>query len=178
MPDADHLVEVFTHIGVQLGRVAERSALHNRVRQAQKMEAVGQLAAGVAHEINDPMAYVRSNLNSLAREMVDLAAKLGENEETQSLARNVDECQELLTESLDGVERTIVVRDIEELSHAGGGEPGERQISDLSRLLDGARRVASGHLPTRRQLRAPRIAHETAGARPTAGGRVGQKRAR
>ena len=62
----DNLLEVFALIGVQLGKVGERSTLYDRVQQSQKMEAIGQLAAGLAHEINNPMSYVRSNLHALA----------------------------------------------------------------------------------------------------------------
>jgi len=146
IPEVEHLIDVFRHIGVQLGRVAERAALRDRVRQAQKMEAVGQLAAGIAHEINNPMAYVRSNLNSLDREMHDLETKLTENVETASLGKRAGECRELLADSIDGVERTIaIVRDLKELSRSGGAKPNERRVSDLSDLMDGALRVASSH---------------------------------
>ncbi len=43
----------------------ERKFLESQLIQAQKMESVGQLAAGVAHEINNPVAFVKSNLETL-----------------------------------------------------------------------------------------------------------------
>jgi len=150
LPDTDGLLKVFSHIGVQLGRVAERAAMQDRVRQAQKLEAVGQLAAGIAHEINNPMSYVRSNLHSLRAEWQEFAAKLaqGEGIEGQAAARLAD-CQELIEESLEGVERTIaIVRDIREFSHSGGADAGERQRVDLSEILSSALRVTSARTPS------------------------------
>jgi len=44
---------------------AERDKLQSQLIQAQKMESIGQLAAGVAHEINNPTGFVSSNLKSL-----------------------------------------------------------------------------------------------------------------
>jgi signal transduction histidine kinase len=48
---------------------AQAREMENHLRRAQKMEAVGSLAAGVAHEINNPLTYVLSNLESLRDEL-------------------------------------------------------------------------------------------------------------
>ena len=44
----------------------------NQLLQSEKMASVGQLAAGVAHEINNPIGFIRSNLNSLKGQVADL----------------------------------------------------------------------------------------------------------
>jgi signal transduction histidine kinase len=45
--------------------VTEREILGQQLRQAQKLEAIGQLAAGIAHEINTPIQYVGDNTRFL-----------------------------------------------------------------------------------------------------------------
>lgn len=137
------LSELFSLIGIQLGKVAERAVLHERVQQTQKMEAVGQLAAGVAHEINNPMSYVRTNLQALREDWTVLRSKLRGQDE----ARLAD-FEDLIDESLEGVERTIaIVRDVKEFSHSGSVDAKEWQCIELSELCEGALRVVSSQVP-------------------------------
>jgi signal transduction histidine kinase len=143
------LVEVFSLIGSQLGKVAERAALQDRAHQAQKMEAVGQLAAGVAHEINNPMSYVRTNLHTLREEWAELRSKISTFGDAPSSRQRFDDFQELIEESLEGVERTIaIVRDVKEFSHNGGVDRAHWEIVSMAELLEGAMRVTASQAPS------------------------------
>lgn len=57
--------------------VSERNLMQNRLMQAERLAAVGMLAAGVAHEINNPLAYVLLNLKYLERELPHAATDPG-----------------------------------------------------------------------------------------------------
>lgn len=138
------VLEVLTLVGVQIGRVAERTAVQQRLRQAQKLEAIGRLSAGVAHEINNPMAFVRSNLNQLANAWKRLRSDLEARSDAEPVSISLCECDDLLEETIEGVERTVsIVRDMKEFSHVGGDA---RIPADLRALVDTALRVASSHL--------------------------------
>ncbi len=147
MDEDERLHDVFAHVGVQLGRVAERTAMHERLRESQRLEAVGQLAAGLAHEINNPMSYARANLQMLRQEWSELTAKLEElpGVSAASISR-LQECDELIDESIEGVERTIsIVRDVREFSHFGGAGRDAWSPANPKDLLEDALRVASTH---------------------------------
>jgi signal transduction histidine kinase len=144
-PLDERLIEVLADAGRQIGRVQERIRLHDRLRQSQKLESVGQLAAGIAHEINNPMAYVRSNLGALRREWGALVAAAEKQGFPEELAARVADCEELIDESLEGVDRAIaIVRDVREFSHASETR---LEAFDLAELIEGALRVAEAQRP-------------------------------
>jgi signal transduction histidine kinase len=118
-------------------------ALRSRLLTSGRMAAVGELAAGIAHELNNPIAYVRSNL-SVLREHVDTLRKELVNG-PPALGAVLAEAEEIVEESLEGMDRAAgIVRDVREFSHAGSGE---RHVADLRDLVEQSARVARLQTP-------------------------------
>lgn len=114
---------------------------HNQLLQSEKMASIGQLAAGVAHEINNPVGYVNSNLGALQQYVDKLLKLLGtyeryeaelspESRETlTALKQDIDfdylrqDIADLLKESLGGLQRVKrIVQDLKDFSHVGDSE--------------------------------------------------------
>jgi len=118
---------------------ASLAGAQQQLLQAEKMASIGQLAAGIAHEINNPIGYVHSNLVSLRDYTSGLLELIATYEHT--LAPKLDEATlaviagvrqridfdfvstdlpELLSESREGLERVRrIVQDLKDFSHAG-----------------------------------------------------------
>jgi signal transduction histidine kinase len=129
--------------------VTERRTLEEGLRRSQKLESIGQLAAGIAHEINNPMAFVRTNLAVLREEWHALRKEIQEAGRGPALQGRFSECESLIDESLEGIERTIAIaRDMREFAHSGN-DP--RAAVDLNGVVEGCVRVAGAHhkRPTR-----------------------------
>ena len=122
----------------------EISSLRSRLIVSDRFAAVGQLAAGIAHEINNPMAYVRANLSAMGDILDTVHAKLSE-KLVYELGPELEEGRELVDESLGGVDRVVtIVRDVKDFSHTGGGD---HELIALQPILEAVLRVAQPQLP-------------------------------
>jgi len=128
----------------------EVTSLRQRVLIGGRMAAVGQLAAGVAHELNNPMAYVRSNVTQLLKHWERQRRATKPIDEASDTEEIWDEGVELITETIEGIERaSSIVRDIKTFSHGGNAD---REVTSLVRLLDATVRIASPHLRHRARV--------------------------
>jgi PAS domain S-box-containing protein len=134
----------------------QRQQMQIKLQQGQKLEAIGQLAAGIAHEINTPAQYVSDNTRFLQDAFADLLKVLEayhrllyagrEGNMDPELIADVEaaiakadldylitEAPKALTQSLEGLDRVAtIVRAMKEFSHPGGEE---KQTIDLNHAI-------------------------------------------
>jgi PAS domain S-box-containing protein len=129
------------------------------VLQTEKMASIGQLAAGVAHEINNPMGFIHANLFQMTEYVTDLrqvwsraelllraaeshdaqavqsaAAELAETAAKLDVAFLLQDLAKAIRESQEGSERIRhIVQDLRDFSHQ---DTGERVLADLNQCLD------------------------------------------
>ncbi|HYO52856.1 ATP-binding protein [Archangium sp.] len=125
--------------------ITERKQVQEKLRSTDRMVSLGTLAAGVAHELNNPISYVLSNL----RFAVD---ELGEQTEAgKPLAdEQAREVQQALREALEGGERMRnIVRDLRSFSRREDERHGP---VDIHAVLDSCASLARSELRHRAQL--------------------------
>jgi signal transduction histidine kinase len=121
--------------------------LRTRLLTSARLAAVGELAAGIAHEINNPLAYINANLRALRDQWLTLAEAWHLEREKPRFDEVFEDGLDMLDESLEGVDRTAaIVRDVRAFSHAGAGA---RERLDPHALVERALRVADPHLRQR-----------------------------
>jgi PAS domain S-box-containing protein len=165
-------VESLQLLGNDLWRIARRARLENSLKQrvnelvqanqrladmqlqllqSEKMASIGQLASGVAHEINNPIGFVKSNLGSLAGyvnslleivrayegvehihgDAVDQALQgIAQRKKDIDYAYLVEDVRKLIDESVEGVQRVSqIVLDLKNFSRTGDAviEPADLQ---------------------------------------------------
>lgn len=120
--------------------------MQGQLLQSEKLASLGQLAAGVAHELNNPISFVNSNLGTLAEYVKEIKKLLEKYEKMegiirgdkskQNLSQEIDELKEqidldfvlgdfdkIISESQDGTQRVkSIVQNLRDFSHVDKGE--------------------------------------------------------
>jgi two-component system, NtrC family, sensor kinase len=155
LPQIDDQGQVCGVIGVAAD-ITHVTVLEQQLAQATRLESIGQLAAGIAHEINTPIQYVADNTRfvdesfegvlAVVRAADDLVADqspAGLRLRAALAALDVDflaaEIPHALSQSQEGLERvTEIVRAMKDFSHPGQG----RVATDLNRAVDSTVQVS------------------------------------
>ncbi|MBI3368003.1 MAG: ATPase [Burkholderiales bacterium] len=156
--------EALTELNLKL-QVAQ-----DQLMQSEKLASIGQLAAGVAHEINNPVGYVFSNFGSLQRYIADLFRMLAAYEEAEprlagspaaaqlkALRAELDldylkqDVPSLMAESLEGIERVRkIVQDLKDFSHVDARQ--EWEWADLHKGIDSTLNIVNNEIKYRAEV--------------------------
>ncbi|MGZ6317472.1 MAG: PAS domain S-box protein, partial [Anaerolineales bacterium] len=151
-----------THFLAVKEDITEKRTLESQLRHAQKMEGIGQLAAGIAHEINTPIQFVMDNLmflNDSWKSVYELVQQYrsavhgaaehlppGVEPGLQQAERSCDlefitaEVPRAIDQSLDGARRVAkIVRAMKEFSHP---DSAEKTATDINKAIESTITVA------------------------------------
>ncbi len=143
-------------------QVSTIASAHRQLYQTEKLASVGQLAAGVAHEINNPIGFIRSNLGTAAgyvQKFQNLsqavqfgdAARITHVWQTADIDFILDDFPVLLQESMDGADRVSrIVSDLKDFSNVD--QTGD-EIVDLNECIRSACNVAANEIKSRTELK-------------------------
>jgi two-component system NtrC family sensor kinase len=131
----------------------ELKSAQSQMLQKEKMASIGQLAAGVAHEINNPMGFIASNISSLGRytkkiiefvdaqdeaivsaELPELSKDLQEKRRKIKLDFILEDIDQLIEESLDGADRVKnIVQNLKSFSRV---DEADHQSADINECIE------------------------------------------
>lgn len=158
----DHSQELLTK-QKKLNKKLEEA--HNQLLQSEKLASIGQLAAGVAHEINNPVGYINSNMVSLKEyaadmiSVIDIFSEYLEHSNSENIElvnrlnnkiKEIDleyiktDLNSLIEESMEGVTRVKkIVQDLKDFSHV---DDTEMQWANLHQGLDSTLNIVHNEL--------------------------------
>ena len=145
-----------------LAEIDERKQLEAQLVQSEKLASIGQLAAGVAHEINNPIGYIFSNFGTLegyldslfrmfdacqaaAAQTPDIAQRLRALADELQLEYLKEDVPSLMRESKEGIGRVRqIVSDLKDFSHVDSAQTW--QFADIERGIDSTLNIVASEL--------------------------------
>ncbi len=131
----------------------ELKSTQSKILQQEKMASIGQLAAGVAHEINNPVAFISSNLGTLDKyvgrltefiqtqsqaieslQMTDAVERLKQKQKELKLDYITEDVKGLIAESLDGAERVMKI--VQGLKRFSRVDEADYNYADLNECIE------------------------------------------
>lgn len=146
----DLAAELEARVAAQIKVIDERQ---RQLYQAERLASVGQLAAGVAHEINNPIGFIRSNLSTARKYLEKLAGLAAPVKalpggtaawETADMDFTLDDFTDLVQDSIAGVDR--VARIVDDLKGFSNVDKPQEGFVDINELLTGACNMAEKRL--------------------------------
>jgi signal transduction histidine kinase len=138
-------------------RTHQLATANAQLAQSEKLASIGQLAAGVAHEINNPIGYVHSNIGSLQTYMNDLLAlltayeQLPANADIEALRQKIDvdflreDMPALISESQEGITRVKkIVQDLKDFSRVDSSQ--DFQTANLHQGIDSTLNIVNNEI--------------------------------
>lgn len=118
----------------------EVARLRRRLVAAGRLAAVGELAAGIVHEVNNPIAFIKSNLHSLQKNDASIMDILHRELAPEGVPAPLLDGHHLIGQSLQDIARVVsIVKEVRGFSHMG---PTGRQMNDINGLIEDVVRIA------------------------------------
>lgn len=131
----------------------ERTKMQEQLIVSDRMASVGVLAAGVAHEINNPLAALMANQNFVAEGLARFARDVqasGSESQGESIASRLDELKEAMHDARESAERVRhIVRDLKVFSRSDENATG---AVDVRRVMESSLRMAFNEIRHRARL--------------------------
>ena len=165
LSDKQQMMDQLSISNVELRELNSKlETTRHQLLQSDKMASIGQLAAGVAHEINNPIGYINSNFSTLQRYVGSLCDMLSAYEEAESAIASAEvvsrlktmraemdlgylrsDIPELMAESTEGLERVRrIVQDLKDFSHADAQK--EWQLFNLHHGIDSTLNIVANEI--------------------------------
>jgi PAS domain S-box-containing protein len=136
--------------------ITDRRQIQAGLVQADRLSTFGMMAAGIAHEINNPLAYAITNIDVLARRLAALSADARQDPANpdqragDSLASGLAQCAEMILIAQEGVGRVrSIVRDLKMFSR---DDHGMVERVDIRSILESSINIARGEIRHRARV--------------------------